>query len=58
MIMEILLLYYIFSVLFMIGYVDIKGMKVWTIIGTYLLMLIIAPILFPINIGYYIYQNS
>ena len=56
--MEILLFYYIFSVLFMVGYVDINGLKIWKIVVIYLLTLIIAPIVVPINIGYYIYQNS
>lgn len=56
--MEILLLYYIFSVLFMIGYIDTNGMNTSLIIGTYLLMLIVAPIIFPINVGYYFSKNS
>lgn len=56
--MEILLFYYIFSVLFMVGYVNTNGMKAWQIVFASLLMLIIAPIVVPINIGYYVYQNS
>lgn len=56
--MEILLLYYIFSVLFMVGYINTNGMKAWQIVGISLLMLILAPIFFPINLGYYIYRNS
>lgn len=56
--MEILLFYYIFSVLFMIGYVDTKSMNKWMIIGAFFINLIIAPIVVPINIGYYVYQNS
>ena len=56
--MEILLFYYIFSVLFMVGYVNTNGMKAWQIVIVSLLTLIIAPIVVPINIGYYIYQNS
>ena len=56
--MEILLFYYIFSVLFMVGYVHTDNMKAWQIVAVSLLMLIMAPILFPINIGYYIYRNS
>ena len=58
LIMEILLFYYIFSVLFMVGYVNTNSMKAWQIVVVSLLMLIIAPIVVPINIGYYIYQNS
>lgn len=56
--MEILLFYYIFSVLFMVGYINTNGMKAWQIVFASLLMLIIAPIVVPINIGYYVYQNS
>ena len=56
--MEILLFYYIFSVLFMIGYVDTNGMKAWMKVGCFLLILIIAPVFFPINVGYYVCQNS
>ena len=56
--MEILLFYYIFSVLFMVGYVNTNGMKAWQIVVTSLLMLILAPIFFPINLGYYICRNS
>ena len=56
--MEILLFYYIFSVLFMVGYVNTKGMKTWMIIVAFFINLIIAPIVVPINIGYYVYQNS
>ena len=56
--MEILLFYYIFSVLFMVGYADTNGMKAWTKVGSFLLVLILAPVFFPINIGYYFYKNS
>ena len=56
--MEILLFYYIFSVLFMVGYVNTNGMKAWMIIVAFFINLIIAPIVVPINIGYYVYQNS
>ena len=56
--MEMLLLYYIFSILFMIGYIDINDMKTWEIIASYFLMLIVAPIVFPINVGYYFRKNS
>ena len=56
--MEMLLFYYAFSVLFMVGYADFNGMKAWEIVGTCLLILIIAPIVFPINVGYYFHKNS
>ena len=58
MLINILMFYYIFSVLFMIGYVNTEDDKVWVKIVIHLLLLIIAPIMFPINIGYYIHKNS
>lgn len=54
--METILLYYVFSFLFMIGYVDTNGMKWWIIVLHCLLMLIIAPIVFPINVGYHFHK--
>lgn len=56
--MEILLLYYIFSVLFMIGYINTNDIKGWMIIVHCLFILVISPIAFPINIGYYFNKNS
>ena len=50
--MEILLLYYIFSVLFMIGYVNTEGETIYSKLFIYFIVLIIAPIMFPISIGY------
>lgn len=60
MIISILIFYYIFSVLFMIGYVDayIKGETIYDKLFIYFLVLITAPIVFPFNIGYYVYKNS
>ena len=52
--MELLIFYYIFSVLFMIGYVDWKEVadySVAMVIGVTLGMLVVAPIMFPINLG-------
>lgn len=51
--MEMLLFYYAFSVLFMIGYVNFNGMKAWEIVGACLLILTTSPIVLPINVGYY-----
>ena len=52
--MELLIFYYIFSILFMIGYIDWEGavnysiaMVIWVAFA----MLIIAPIMFPFNLG-------
>ena len=58
MIEFICIFYYIFSVLFMIGYVDDAGEPIWIKIVLYILLFIISPIMFPINIGYYIHENS
>ena len=58
MIEFICVFYYIFSVLFMIGYADDADTPVWLKIILYLSLFIISPIMFPINIGYYIRKNS
>lgn len=58
MIEFICVFYYIFSVLFMIGYVDDTGEPIWFKIVLYVGLFIISPIMFPINIGYYIRKNS
>lgn len=61
MLISILIFYYIFSVLFMMGYVDDINTKDKTIyfkMLIYFLVLTTAPIMFPFNIGYYIYKNS
>ena len=58
MLINILIFYYIFSVLFMIGYVDTRGETIYGKLFIYFIVLIIAPIMFPINIGYYVYKNS
>lgn len=58
MLTDILIFYYIFSVLFMIGYVDDTGEPIWLKIVLYIALFIISPIMFPINVGYYIRKNS
>ena len=58
MIEFICLFYYIFSVLFIIGYVDCTGEPIWFKIVIYIGAFILSPILLPINIGYYIHKNS
>lgn len=55
---DILIFYYIFSVLFMIGYVDWTDEPIWLKIILYIGLFIMSPIMFPINIGYYIHKNS
>lgn len=58
MIEFICIFYYIFSVLFMIGYVDNTGKPISFKIVLYIGLFILSPIMFPINIGYYIRENS
>lgn len=58
MLIDILIFYYIFSVLFMIGYVDWTDESIWLKIILYIGLFIMSPIMLPINIGYYIYKNS
>ena len=42
----------------MIGYVDTRSETIFSTLFIYFIILIIAPIMFPINIGYYIRKNS
>lgn len=58
--MLFLIFYYIFSVIFMLGYVDFKTeSKFWWVkILGFVAILIIAPFLMPFNIGTYIWRNS
>lgn len=50
--LEILILYYIFSILFMFGNSNPDTYKVLDIILYIILILITAPIAFPIILGY------
>ena len=55
--MELLIFYYVFSVLFMIGYADFGELdSVGLTVLAILALLIFAPILFPINLGCTIYE--
>ena len=58
MIEFICVFYYVFSVLFMIGYVNTRDETIFSKLFIYFIVLIIAPIMFPINIGYYVCKNS
>ena len=58
MIKDVLFLYWAFSVLFMIGYVNAPGENIRFKLFVYFIGLIMASIMFPINIGYYIRKNS
>lgn len=54
-----LIFYYLFSVLFEIGYCDFSGMKTWEkIVALFVLIPIIAPFAMPINLGRYVYDNT
>ena len=58
MIEFICLFYYMFSVLFMIGYVNTRAESIYGKLFIYFIVLIISPIIFPINVGYYVSKNS
>ena len=53
-----LIFYYIFSILFMIGYVKFGSMKLWGVILFILILALTSPILMPFNIGWYISKRS
>lgn len=52
--------YYLFSLFFMFGYVNIRvlGGGVGLKIVAFIVLLITAPFLFPFNVGTYICKNS
>ena len=51
--------YLIFSELFMLGYADFDLLNgAWEVILAVILLIISAPIMFPYNLGHYIYKNS
>lgn len=53
-----LIFYYIFSVLFQIGYCDFSTLKGWEKVMGLIIITIVAPTAFPINLGRYIYDNT
>lgn len=55
-----LIFYYLFSLFFMFGYVNIRflGESVGLKIAAFIVVLITAPFLFPFNVGAYIYKNT
>ena len=54
-----LIFYYIFSVLFEIGYCNFAVLKGWEkIAALFTIIPIVAPFAFPINLGVYIYDNT
>lgn len=53
--------YYLFSLFFMFGYVNIRflvGESIGLKIAAFIVLLITAPFLFPFNVGAYIYKNT
>lgn len=59
MIIFFLIFYYLFSVLFAFGYGEGRGpLKWWETILVIIIVLIFSPILFPFNLGKFIYDNT
>ena len=59
MITFICIFYYVFSLFFMIGYVlDSSEHNHWLIIAGIICIIILAPILLPLNLGTFISRNS
>ena len=51
--------YLIFSEFFMLGYADFSQLnRFWQIILAIILLIVVAPIMFPYNLGAYIYKSS
>ena len=53
-----LIFYYIFSVLFMLGYGEFKDCKGLLAFLAVILVILAAPVMMPINLGYYINKRS
>lgn len=57
--MMLLIFYYIFSACFMLGYtLQNNECNFWIRLTGIILGIILAPILFPLNLGVYVYKNS
>lgn len=53
-----LIFYYAFSLLFMIGYCDFTVLKGWEkVMALFIIIPIVSPFAFPINLGSCIYDN-
>lgn len=51
--------YLIFSEFFMLGYADFSLLNgFWETVIAIILLIILAPIMFPHNLGAYIYKNT
>lgn len=58
MITFICIFYYVFSLFFMIGYVlNADEDNLWIIVAGIICMIVLAPILLPLNLGYFISRN-
>lgn len=54
-----LIFYYLFSVLFEIGYCNFSELKTWVkIAALFVLILIVAPFAMPINLGRCVYDYT
>ena len=59
MITFLCIFYLIFSEFFMLGYADFSQLSgFWEVIVAIILLIISAPIMFPYNLGHYIYKNT
>ena len=59
MIIFFLIFYYLFSVLFAFGYGEGREpLKWWETILFIIIVLIFSPIMFPFNLGTFIYDNT
>lgn len=59
MIIFFCIFYLIFSEFFMFGYADFSILNgFWEVILAIILTIVFAPIMFPYNLGAYIYKNS
>lgn len=54
---DFLIFYYFFSVLFQLGYIDYTSTTIFQKILLVLIAVILAPVLVPFNLGYYVYNN-
>ena len=59
MITFICIFYYVFSLFFMVGYVlDSNEHNPWLIIAGIICLIVLAPILLPLNLGTFVSKNS
>ena len=54
---DFLIFYYFFSVLFQLGYIDYTSTTIFQKILLVLIAVILAPVLVPFNLGCYVHDN-